>query len=55
MKTMTIGQVAREAGLGVETLRFYEREGWTLDPLMEPATNGLHRLLYYRAGLAPTS
>lgn len=27
MHTMTIGQVAREAGIGVETVRFYEREG----------------------------
>ena len=27
MLTMTIGQVAREAGIGVETVRFYEREG----------------------------
>lgn len=31
MKTMTIGQLARLAGVGVETLRFYEREG-----LLEP-------------------
>ena len=27
MSTLTIGQVAREAGIGVETVRFYEREG----------------------------
>lgn len=27
MKLLTIGQVARRAGLGVETVRFYEREG----------------------------
>ncbi|QDU26665.1 Mercuric resistance operon regulatory protein [Anatilimnocola aggregata] len=27
MLTLTIGQVAREAGIGVETVRFYEREG----------------------------
>lgn len=27
MQTMTIGQVARQAGIGVETVRFYEREG----------------------------
>lgn len=32
MKTMTIGQVAREAGVGVETLRFYEREGLLEEP-----------------------
>ena len=27
MKSLTIGQVAREAGVGVETVRFYERQG----------------------------
>jgi len=27
MQTFTIGQVARESGIGVETVRFYEREG----------------------------
>lgn len=27
MHTLTIGKVAREAGIGVETVRFYEREG----------------------------
>ena len=32
MKTMTIGQVARQAGVGVETLRFYEREGLLEQP-----------------------
>ena len=32
MKGMTIGNVARQADLGVETIRFYEKEG-----LIEPA------------------
>jgi len=32
MKTLTIGQVAREAGVGVETVRFYEREGLIEEP-----------------------
>lgn len=32
MKTFTIGQVAREAGVGVETVRFYEREGLIEEP-----------------------
>jgi MerR family mercuric resistance operon transcriptional regulator len=32
MKTMTIGQVARAAGVGVETVRFYEREGLLQEP-----------------------
>ena len=27
MKSLTIGQVAREAGVGIETVRFYERQG----------------------------
>lgn len=30
--TMTIGQVARKAGIGVETVRFYEREGLLEEP-----------------------
>jgi len=32
MQTFTIGQVAREAGVGVETVRFYEREGLLEQP-----------------------
>jgi MerR family mercuric resistance operon transcriptional regulator len=27
MRALTIGQVARQAGVGVETVRFYERQG----------------------------
>ncbi|HKK16733.1 MAG TPA: MerR family DNA-binding transcriptional regulator, partial [Gammaproteobacteria bacterium] len=27
MNTFTIGQVARESGVGIETIRFYERKG----------------------------
>ncbi len=27
METLSIGQVARQAGVGVETVRFYERQG----------------------------
>lgn len=27
MKKLTIGKIANEAGVGVETIRFYEREG----------------------------
>ena len=37
---MRIGELAREAGVGVETVRFYEREGL----LQEPSRNALHRL-----------
>lgn len=32
MKPLTIGQVARRAGVGVETVRFYEREGLLEEP-----------------------
>lgn len=32
MSTFTIGQVARRAGVGVETVRFYEREGLLEEP-----------------------
>lgn len=32
MKPLTIGQVARKAGVGVETVRFYEREGLLEQP-----------------------
>ena len=32
MQTLTIGQLAKQAGLGLETLRFYEREGLIPDP-----------------------
>ncbi len=32
METFSIGQVARKAGVGVETVRFYEREGLLEEP-----------------------
>lgn len=32
VSTLTIGQVAKQAGVGVETIRFYEREGLIEDP-----------------------
>ena len=32
MNDLTIGQVARKAGVGVETVRFYERKGLIADP-----------------------
>lgn len=32
MTAITIGQVARRAGVGVETIRFYEREGLIAPP-----------------------
>lgn len=32
MKARTIGQVARDVGVGVETVRFYERKGLIAEP-----------------------
>jgi MerR family mercuric resistance operon transcriptional regulator len=32
MKPLTIGQVARQAGIGIETVRFYERQGLLEEP-----------------------
>jgi MerR family transcriptional regulator, copper efflux regulator len=37
MHTMTIGQLARSAGVGVETIRFYEREGLLCQPERRPS------------------
>jgi MerR family transcriptional regulator, copper efflux regulator len=41
METLTIGEVARGAGLGVETVRYYEREG--LVPRPERSESGYRR------------
>jgi MerR family copper efflux transcriptional regulator len=43
MKAMTIGEAARQAGVGVETIRFYERRGLVEQPRM-PA--GRHVRIY---------
>src|SRR6516225_6755483 len=32
MKALTIGQAARSAGVGIETVRFYERQGLLQEP-----------------------
>ena len=32
MKLLSIGQLARQAGVGIETVRFYERQGLLLEP-----------------------
>lgn len=32
MQTFTIGKVARLAGVGLETVRFYEQEGLIAEP-----------------------
>lgn len=37
MQTLTIGEVARQAGVGVETVRFYERQGLLEEPRRRPS------------------
>ena len=37
MATMRIGEVAKRTGLGIETIRFYEREGLLLEPERRPS------------------
>ncbi len=37
IESLTIGQVAKHAGVGVETLRFYEREGLIEKPNRRPS------------------
>lgn len=36
-ETLTIGRLARSAGVGVETIRFYEREGLLAQPNRRPS------------------
>ncbi len=37
MRALTIGEVAKAAAVGVETLRFYEREGLVAEPPRRPS------------------
>ncbi len=37
MASLTIGQLAQRAGVGVETVRFYEREGLIPEPPRRPS------------------
>jgi len=54
MPTLTIGKVAKQAGVGVETIRFYEREGLIDDPrrrssgYREYAPDVVHRIRFIR-------
>lgn len=54
MSTMTIGQVAKQAGVGVETIRFYEREGLVEEPARRPSgyrqyeSEVVHRIRFIR-------
>lgn len=38
MEVLTIGQLAKQAGVGVETIRFYEREGLLAEPKRRPSS-----------------
>jgi MerR family mercuric resistance operon transcriptional regulator len=37
MRPLTIGQVAKRAGIGIETVRFYERQGLLQKPERKPS------------------
>jgi len=37
MEALTIGQLAKEADVGVETIRFYERQGLLAEPERRPS------------------
>lgn len=37
MKTVKIGEIAKRSGIGVETIRFYEREGLLQEPERRPS------------------
>ena len=38
---MTIGELARRAGVGVETVRFYQRSGLLAEPARRPGSRRL--------------
>ena len=52
MQTMKIGEVAKRSGVGIETVRYYEREGLLEQPARRPSgyrqydESTLHRLEY---------
>ena len=54
MATMQIGELAKRGGVGVETVRFYERKGLLLSPERKPSgyriygDHDLKRLLFIR-------
>jgi MerR family copper efflux transcriptional regulator len=37
MSSMKIGEIARRSGVGIETIRFYEREGLLQEPRRRPS------------------
>lgn len=54
MTAMKIGEVAKRSGIGIETIRYYEREGLLLEPERRPSgyrqydESTLERLEYIR-------
>ncbi len=38
METLSIGQLAKQSGVGVETIRFYERKGLIAEPARRPSS-----------------
>jgi DNA-binding transcriptional MerR regulator len=42
MLVMTIGELARRAGVGVETVRFYQRSGLLAEPARRPGSRRLY-------------
>jgi MerR family mercuric resistance operon transcriptional regulator len=42
MELMTIGDLARRAGVGVETVRFYQRQGLLAEPARAPGKRRLY-------------
>lgn len=56
MESLTIGQLAQRAGVGVETVRFYEREGLIAEPPRRPSgyrdypPETVTRILFIRRG-----
>jgi len=42
MKPLTVGRVAKEAGIGIETIRFYEREGLLEQPRRDESSGYRH-------------
>ena len=56
MKSLTIGEFAKRAGVGVETVRFYERQGLLKEPARRPSGHReypeaeVNRLAFIRRG-----
>lgn len=50
MRLLTIGQVARQAEIGVETVRFYERKGLIEESGEHPATGSTTKWSWIACG-----